>query len=160
MTHRQELLLGIVAILILIAAIYLFGHPSQKIRARFNTKSIDLPVPTGPSATEAAQLKASTGFQELVSYTDGGFAPGKLSVKKGDTVRFTNSSKADLWVAATGASGSVYPGKTVDECGQSAFDSCRVIAPGGFWEFTFDTAGTWGYQNNRDTAMTGMIVIQ
>ena len=116
----------------------------------------ELPVLT---PEERTQLENSHGFQALVSYTDGGFEPAKLTIKKGETVRFTNNSSEDLWVSAGSSSGAVYPG-TGKECGQSAFDSCRVLKPMHFWEFTFDIAGTWGYKNVSDTKMTGVIIVE
>ncbi len=106
-----------------------------------------------------AQLEKSHGFQMLVSYTDRGFEPGTTTIKSGETIRWTNNSSQDLWVAATGTSGSVYPG-TGKECGQSAFDSCKVLKRGDFWEFTFARKGTWGYKNNSDVKMTGVVVVK
>lgn len=107
-----------------------------------------------------AQLAASHGFQYLVSYTNQGFEPATLTIKKGQTVRFTNNSSEGLWAAATGASGKIYPAGNGSECGQSAFDSCSPIGAGEFWEFTFKSTGTWSYQNNVDTKMTGNITVQ
>ena len=95
----------------------------------------------------------------LISYTARGFEPKTVTVKNGDAIRFTNNSSEDLWVASTGASGSVYPG-TDKECGQSSFDTCHVLKHGEFWEFTFTTSGTWSYQNNRDTTMTGTVIVK
>jgi plastocyanin len=153
--------LWLVAILVLVAVVAavlnvtLFGAAPRQISAQESSS----PVPPLTPA-EQAQLAASHGFQYLVSYTDGGFEPSTLTIKKGETVRFTNNSDEDLWVAATGASGTIYPAGSGNECGQSAFDSCVVLHHGDFWEFTFTQAGTWSYQNNRDTKMTGTIIVK
>jgi plastocyanin len=157
-THRYLVWLAVLAILVLIASVLRLGSPRTVLRPVAAT-------PDGtsiPSLTPAvqAQLAASHGFQYLVSYTGRGFEPATLTIKKGETVRFTNNSDEDLWVAATGASGKVYPAASNNECGQSAFDSCVSISRGGFWEFTFTRTGTWSYQNNRDTKMTAIITVK
>ncbi|MDO8576016.1 MAG: hypothetical protein Q7R90_01745, partial [bacterium] len=97
----------------------------------------------------------SKGFQYLVSYTDRGFEPTRLTVKQGETVRFTNNSSEGLWVAAGGEK--LYPG-VVNGCGSSALDSCRPIGQGEFWEFTFDAAGTWMFSNNIDKEKSGTVI--
>jgi plastocyanin len=116
-------------------------------------------TPPPLSAEVIAMLAKSKGFQALVSYTERGFEPAVITLQKGDTVRFTNNSSRGLWVAATGVGGAVYPG-TSEECGQSSFDTCKLLQPGEFWEFTFDTTGTWSYQNNSDVRYTGTVTIQ
>ncbi len=114
------------------------------------------PIPE-PPFTDAvrAQLAASHGFQELLSYTDRGFEPLHYSIKRGDTVRFTNNSQEKLWVAADGDA--VYP--ITGDCGSSALDSCTPIGPGEFWEFTFTEGGTWTVVNNLDKSKVGVVEV-
>ncbi len=117
------------------------------------------PIP--PLTPEMQQVLATShGFQALVSYTDRGFEPASASIKKGDTIRFTNNSSQDLWISAAGtAAGKVYPG-TGNDCGASAFDSCLVLKPHEFWEFTFTLAGTWSYRNNLNPNDTGVVKVK
>jgi plastocyanin len=150
----------VVALIVVCAAAWaiFFGASLPTMPAPSSTSAVSK-APPPPSADVAAKLAKSHGFQALVSYTDRGFEPAVASIKKGDTVRFTNNSTEDLWVAATGTSGAVYPG-TGKECGQSAFDACATLKHGEFWEFTFDAVGTWGYKNNSDIAKTGIIHVR
>lgn len=107
----------------------------------------------------AAQLAASNGFQQLVSFTDNGFEPVSVQIKKGETIRFTNNSSGPMWVAARGVEPArIYPGS--GECGQSAFDMCKSIGRGEFWEFTFDAKGEWGFQNFEKPEEFGSIRVQ
>jgi plastocyanin len=106
-----------------------------------------------------AQLAASHGFQMLVSYTNQGFQPTSATIKKGDTIRFTNNSSHDLWIAASGTSANpVYPGSS--DCGATALDTCKSLKPGDFWEFTFTKSGTWGYQNNLQKNDIGTVQVK
>jgi plastocyanin len=112
-----------------------------------------------PSPEIMAYLAKSTGFQYLVSFTERGFEPSTITIKKGETVRFINNSSEDLWVSATGDSGAVYPG-TGKECGQSSFDTCKTLKKGEFWEFTLADEGAWSYHNNFDLERMGVIVVK
>jgi plastocyanin len=105
-----------------------------------------------------AQLEASKGFAALISYTDAGFEPATVRVQAGDTIRFTNNSSGEMWVAASTKEGALYPGKGT--CGQSPFDTCKAISRGMFYEFTFEKAGTWGYHDNSQSAMTGKVIAE
>ncbi len=151
------MVLGIIAVLALVFAIsssLTSGTTSTSPQADANA-----PIPQ-PAYTDAvaAQLAASQGFQEVISYTDHGFEPATLPIQKGDAVRFTNNSHEGLWVAAVPGAGA-YPGGDTS-CGTSALDSCHILQPGEFWEFTFDVTGTWVYLNNVDKANTGTVYVQ
>ncbi len=118
--------------------------------------------PPAPALTPEiiAMLEKSAGFRVLVSYTDHGFEPSTATIKKGETVRFTNNSNREVWVSATDTvTGGVYPGSGND-CGQSVFDSCQTLAPGEFWEFTFDQSGIWGYQNHNTVTDSGAVIVK
>ena len=158
-TSPRQIAIGAVALVVFIAFVYTLAN------TRFSAPS---PTATSsPNVTEIppltpmmkAVLEKSKGFEALVSYTDRGFEPADVAVTKGETVRFTNNSSGDLWVAATGASGRVYP-STGNECGQSAFDSCIPLSPREFWEFTFEVAGVWSYTDNLHKKKTGVVRTQ
>lgn len=149
-------LLGILAvILIAIAAILVFfgAWPMWQQPA---------PAQSGPPPITPAEeqlLKNYPSFQYLISYTDTGFAPSTLTVKQGQTVRFTNNSSRQLWVASIGqGSTQIYPGTS--SCGGSAFNSCIVLNPGDFWEFTFDQSGAWEFQNALNKDDTGTVTVE
>ena len=114
-------------------------------------------VPPAPPPMAAYTVDAqSKGFYALVSYTDRGFEPATLAVHTGDRVRFTNNTSREMWVAAAGSAATpIYPG--VGACDASPLDTCGVLKPGEFWEFTFDAAGTWQYADNRNKANEGTV---
>lgn len=158
-TSPRQIAIGAVALVIFVALVYTlantgFSAPSPAATSSLNTTEVPPLTPT-----MKAVLEKSKGFQALVSYTDRGFEPADVTLQKGEAVRFTNNSQGDLWVAATGTSGSVYP-SSGNECGQSAFDSCLSLKPNEFWEFTFDVAGTWSYADNLHKDKTGIIRVQ
>lgn len=159
--HADELkkLLAVLGVLLVLAlCAYLFSRAPTATQQTTTSATASYPPPFTPAVQ--AQLAASKGFQLLVTYTNRGFEPAETTLKKGETVRFTNNSSENLWVASTGVGGRVYPADSQAECGQSALDSCRIIKHGEFWEFTFDVVGTWSYQNNVDVKMRGLIEVK
>lgn len=115
-----------------------------------NIRTGEAPAPEF-TADVAARVAASKGFQALASYTDRGFEPVTITIQVGETVRFTNNSSSDLWVAASGEK--LYS-RTYSVCGSSDLDSCAGIKPMDFYEFTFTEAGEWEVTNNLDKSKT------
>jgi len=119
------------------------------------------PLPPPPYTQAVAdKLAKSHGFQVLISYTDNGFEPANVTIKKGDTVRFTNNStdKMNMKILSPGSVGDTqYPGAA--SCGGSALNSCDDIALQDFWEFTFTSVGSWTYQDSLHPDNKGTITV-
>ncbi|MBP9669199.1 MAG: hypothetical protein KBE09_02825 [Candidatus Pacebacteria bacterium] len=116
------------------------------------------PIPSAPTEREKAILANSDGFQYLISFTGDHFEPSTTTIKKGETVRFSNNSPMPLWLTADARQGVSYP--SAGGCGVSALDSCGAIQPQEFWEFTFTESGTWGLINTFESDTTGTVVVQ
>lgn len=102
-----------------------------------------IPLPTGTPATV-------TSSDLTVSFTDKGFSPTNLTVKKGQSVTFVNNSSDKMWVAANPfPSSSEYP----------AFNEKTGVESGSSWSFTFDKTGTWFYHNHYSPAQGAKIVV-
>ncbi len=100
-------------------------------------------------------------FEALVSYTESGFSPASVTIKRGQTVRFVNNAGRETWPAsAFHPTHGVYPEKSGSDCLGSSFDACRGLKPGEFWEFTFNTVGSWKYHDHLSASKTGTIVVQ
>ena len=125
-----------------------------------DAKGVRIPPPMpAPAASDMVAGQNAQGFKLLVSYANDGFEPQRATVRAGDTVRFTNNSTRQLWIAANATAGPLYP-NVQNGCGSSALDSCRTLAPGEYWQFTFVKAGTWSYQNNLNKDDAGTVRVQ
>ncbi len=84
-----------------------------------------------PAPTPRDYVTAQKGFQYLVSYTSQGFSPATLSVKKGETVRFTNNS---------------------DNLLRLSLESAQVTSlnHAEYYEYTFANAGTFVYSDSTN----------
>lgn len=156
----------LVVLLCLLGAVSIFSKrhssvPTQPKDASTAQKVPDLPVEPPPptTATMQAVLDKSTGFSVLISYTDRGFEGSDVTIKRGESVRFTNNSSHKLWISAVAKEGAMYPASE-DGCGQSTFDSCMAMAPHEIWEMKFTKAGTWWYRNNSEQADVGVIRVK
>lgn len=112
-----------------------------------------------PKTAIAPVMPSLSETGTVITYTDTGFTPNILTVKKGTTVTFKNDSAGDIRVASNPHP--IHDGyPTRGGCISSTFDSCANIAPGQSWSFTFDESGTWGYHNHLNPTVTGTIVVQ
>jgi len=162
---RRQLVLLTILIALLGALLYVFPYKESTPTQVEDTRSLsdlirmgEAPIPALTEATKA-KLEKSTGFAALVSYTESGFEPNLVSIKKGEAVRFTNNSSNDLWISSNGEKVAVYP-RTKEGCGSSDLDSCEPFDPQDFWEFTFDTKGTWEVTNNLDRGRGGFVRVE
>lgn len=100
-------------------------------------------------------------FHALVEYTDNGYVPARVTIKKGETVRFVNNSTRGNWVGGDNhPSHTIYPEKSASDCLGTSFDTCRALQAGEFWEFTFNHTGSWGYHNHIRARDGGTVVVQ
>ena len=115
-------------------------------------------------APAAPQAGLPSEAAAVVTYTDAGYAPATLTVRKGVTVTFENKSSGPMWTASgVHPTHKLYPGSGIEKCGTpeaaGIFDACAGIQPGGSWTFTMNEIGTWKYHNHLNISRTGTFVV-
>lgn len=96
-----------------------------------------------------------------VTYTTSGFKPSTVEVTEGQTVTFINQSDRKMWVGSDDhPTHTKYPVKSAGDCLGSSFDSCRGLAVGESFTFTFTEAGSWGYHNHSQAGHRGTVVVK
>ncbi|OGG56009.1 hypothetical protein A2680_00545 [Candidatus Kaiserbacteria bacterium RIFCSPHIGHO2_01_FULL_55_37] len=127
-THRYLLWLGLlVAALVVSGLVFnrkLFQQPAPVVEQQPAELYVPPPKPED-------YVSAQKGFQYLVSYTASGFAPNALSVKKGETVRFTNNTSAPLQLTLAGT-------------------EPPILDRGEYFEYTFATSGSFDYSDGNN----------
>lgn len=127
----------------------------------------------GGGQTQQGETSAEPG---TVHVTSSGFSPNQVRIAVGDTVTWINDDTANHWVAsARHPIHDAYPGAAYDEPGTfggtrscaaegqpktGAFDSCKEIAPGESYSFTFTQAGTWFYHDHLNPTLFGSVVVE
>lgn len=124
------------------------------------TSNTETPDTTGNTNIDDENAGAEDNFAASVAYSEGGFSPGSVTVRKGQTVRFLNTSDENTWPASVvHPTHGVYPEKTASDCLGSAFDACRGLIPGEMWDFTFNQVGEWKYHDHLHPSKFGSITV-
>jgi len=150
MSNKQLILLAVVLIIILIGAEVMWSA-----RSVTSTQPVTTAAPTHvdpPTPEVVAQLQKSHGFQYLISITDDGFQPAVQTIKKGETIRWTNNSSHQVSINGTG-------NPTPADCTDVMFDTCTPLIHNAFYEHTFTTTGTVHYSDMLNAQHTGTIQI-
>lgn len=98
----------------------------------------------------AGSAKGGVMTEGEVSYTDTGYLPATLTVKKGTKVTFRNDSSGSMWTAS-----GVHPTHQL----LPGFDQLKSVSKGGVYEYTFTKVGTWKYHNHVKTADGGIVIV-
>jgi plastocyanin len=95
----------------------------------------------GLTETDIPHVSKST-----VTYTDNGFLPNLLTVKINTAVTFVNNSSSNMWVEST-------------KQALTGFNQLKFVSNGGVYSYTFTKVGTWKYDNQKDPAKTGIVIV-
>ncbi len=140
--NKNYLLIGLGVVVVLIGGLaFIFRH-------QIKTMLTGQPqtVQTEP-VVQTPQPSAPVVEKTEVDYTDSGFSPASVTIKKGQTVNFVNKSSSQMYVASNPHPiHTDYPG----------FDE---LSAGDSYSFTFDKVGTWGYHNHINPAQKGSVVV-
>jgi|AntDeeMinimDraft_6_1070357.scaffolds.fasta_scaffold04936_2 plastocyanin len=119
----------------------------------------------GSGQSAETETEADDKEEELpkavVTYTDSGFSPESITVSAGQTVRFENEAKAQMWVASdVHPSHSQYDGTSLREhCDGDgiSFDQCEG---GDGYSFTFGEAGEYDYHNHLRASDGASVIVR
>ena len=101
-THRYFLWLALLLIALALLG-FGFGFGLLSPTAVQNTSApVGFPAEAPPPKAQD-YVVAQKGFQYLVSYSDSGFHPVTLSVKRGETVRISNNSRMPVQLSLSGS---------------------------------------------------------
>lgn len=117
-------------------------------------------TPPVPVSTETPSPAATTPVAKTVTVTfsDAGYSPSGVTIKKGDSVMFKNGSATETWPAsAMHPTHAVYP--TTGGCIGSTFDACRGLAAGESWSFQFNEVGKWNYHDHLNPTKFGSVTV-
>src|SRR3989344_9541093 len=126
------------------------------------TATTETPTENGTTQTPPP---AGTGGQmaepqaTVITYSDTGFSPNSITIRRGDAVSFVNKSAQQMWVGADPHPvHTSYDGTSrTEHCPSTfSFDQC---AAGTSYEFTFTKKGTWSYHNHLRPQDLGTIIV-
>lgn len=149
----------ILAVLVALGAIYLL------VRKGAESGKIGEGAKTEQAAEVAAPPPAEEEQTNAILFTDKGYQPETITIKKGTTVIFVNTAKTPTWPAsADHPTHKVYPGSDIAKCGTpeqvNIFDACKGLAENENWTFTFNEVGTWKYHDHLNPSWLGTVVVE
>lgn len=163
----QKLLIGIVVVIAVVSGIVLLTGNTQAPAENNtqtqegNTDNTNTGSETGSNTNGNVEIDVSVGSPAAtITYTDAGYSPASVTIKKGQTVRWINNSASKTWPAsAVHPTHAAYPVKSASDCLGSSFDACRGLSQGESWDFTFNEVGTWKYHNHLKASNFGTVVV-
>lgn len=131
---KVAVVFGIILLALLLGGLFVRGKTSQKVK---NTPTVPTTQPANPQNTATSSPDVS---RVEINYTDKGFNPPEVTVKKGTIIVFFNkAAKGSMLVEATPSSAFVQP------------------STGDVYSFIPNAAGTWNYRNRLNPTATGTI---
>lgn len=140
----NKIILVIVLLVLVAGGYYLWGRGNEAPSPSTSPTASPIASVTPTPSTKASQ-------EVLISYTDSGYSPSTVTVKKGNKVTFINNSSGLMWPAS-----SSHPTHDV----LPEFDALKGIAVGHKYSFTFSKEGTWKFHNHLKPQFVGQVVVQ
>jgi plastocyanin len=105
----------------------------------------------------------TTPMTATITYNGTSYSPSTVTIKKGGTVTWVNSSGGQMWVAsAQHPTHTVYSGTNrtahCPDPENNDFDQCAGST--GDFSFKFDKAGSWGYHDHINASAFGKVVVE
>lgn len=117
----------------------------------FMQNNTSMPATPAPTAAPAAnptptpitnQSTPQTPMTHNATIQNFAFSPSSITVKKGDTVTWTNNDSTDHTVT-----------------GNNGGPASATIGAGGTYSFKFDSVGTFPYHCSIHSSMTGTVIV-
>lgn len=161
----------IIVVLAVIATLLIIFLPEKTLAPDLDSGEITREDTTTSNSEDASDNESQqtvtpepvseTPSVATVTYLDKSINPEETTVRKGQTIRFVNDSNHDMWIASSiHPTHQDYPEKSNDNCLGSDFDQCQSVGNGEFWDFTFNTSGTFNYHNHLRPANNGTVVVE
>ncbi|MBP7741442.1 MAG: cupredoxin domain-containing protein [Candidatus Pacebacteria bacterium] len=139
---KKKILIGIGVLVLLIAGGLYLAFSYQK------------PTPTTTSNSSvpvSGVLNSSTPGTVTVTLTKDGFVPNEISLKKGESITFKNTTGNLFWPASN-----LHPSHLL----YSEFDPQEPIQPTDTWTFVFEKTGEWKFHDHLSPYFTGTITVK
>ena|SRR5579871_2066176 len=153
---NKNIIIVVIVVIVILAGGFILLKGNSTTQNSVNatnqpTKEVTQAMQPTTQTTEAMQ---PTGMEKTsvnaVSYTENGFQPQTITIKKGESVTWTNKDSDELWVASNPhPTHTDYPG----------FDELASITTGKTYTFTFTKIGQWGYHNHLNPSQKGTVVV-
>ena len=148
-TRRSSLgiVIAVIAAILVTVGVIVAVALTQQTNAPASTQTTE----TGDTETQADTSAPSedTAQQATITFTNTGFSPNTLTVKKGTTVTVVNSSDTDVQFSSDN-----HPTHRANP-----EMNMMELSPGNKASFTANTVGTHGFHDHIDDSKTGTLIV-
>ena len=145
----RNLVIGVVVVAVLFLGGYLLLNGSKK-SADTNNSSTNNNTSTNNSTNNSTTASDSV----TVTYTNTGFTPFSVTLKKGGTLIWKNDANDQVQIGVNPHP--VHTGNRAITNGEFTLD----LNPGGTKTLTINDTGTFSYHNHLDPTESGTIIVQ
>lgn len=146
-SNRGIYILVIVVVLLLAGAAVFALQNSQPNEVNQDTTQTETTTVESDDSTDEATPAPSERM--TVTYTDNGFEPQDITVKKGTTVMITNNSSKDVQFSSDD-----HPVHR-----DNPEMNLKTLSPGESTSYAPSEAGTWGFHDHLDDSKTGSVTV-
>ncbi len=162
---KKILLIIAILMVVIVGWMLLRGKGDTVVDVSTPTATVSPTETPTPVVTNNTSPTATPVSKNVITYTDSGYTPSTITIKKGETVTWKNESGIKMWTAsAVHPTHKVYPGTDIALCTAlrpiAMFDSCAGMTTGQSWSFKFDNVGTWKYHNHLNSSKFGTVVVE
>ena len=143
----KGLIIGIVVAALAIAGLVVFVLSSQPKQAP-NSANNQAETPTG-STERDNEVAPNPSERMTITFTDSGFEPSELTVKKGTVITIKNESSRGVEFSSDD-----HPAHR-----DNTEMNMNTLAPGESGSYTATAVGEWGYHDHIDESKTGTITV-
>lgn len=147
----NKTLIIVIAVVLIAGGAYFWLQNSNSPSATPPPPSGKTVIPPPSGVSEVPPPSPSTSKETVITMNDSAYTPDKVTVKKGDTVKFVNAAGEDRWPASN-----IHPTHQI----YSEFDPKRPVGPGQSWPFTFDKVGVWRCHDHLDPSISCAITVE
>lgn len=145
----------ILAVIVLVLLGVMFSRFSNNATSNTDNNQQVTNTPTTSSISSESSSSSQTSSQNeiatAIEYTAGGFTPSTVTIKKGQTVKWTNTTDQPMWVASA-----PHPQHT----DYPEFDQLKGVENGESYMFTFGKTGTWKFHNHLNSKDFGKVIVE
>lgn len=142
------ILAAVVTLLIAGAVVYALQNANQAEEA--STSSQNQSDTTTGSKDPASEAAPTPSERVSITFTDNGFEPEDITVKKGTIVTVTNQSSKSVQFSSDD-----HPSHR-----ENTEMNLKTLNPGESESYTATTTGNWGYHDHIDDSQTGTVTVE
>lgn len=141
---RRDFIIGTLILAVALAGLVLYALQTKQVGT--NKAQSD----ATPSVAQTTDQDApAPGDRMAITYTDSGFEPQNLTVKKGTVITLTNASSHNVQFSSND-----HPAHT-----ENTEMNMATLAPGESDSYTATKTGTWGFHDHIEGSKTGTITV-